>query len=89
MKRYEMSSYMSEHRGGEWVWIKDHEAEIAQLREALEASRMPHYTCDDKWYSCPKAPDGCLDRSEGSECNCGADAHNARIDAALNPEVDR
>jgi hypothetical protein len=36
MRRYEMSSYMSEHRGGEWVWIKDHEAEIAQLREALE-----------------------------------------------------
>jgi hypothetical protein len=36
MKRYEMSRFMSEHPDGEWVWIKDHEAEIAQLREALE-----------------------------------------------------
>jgi hypothetical protein len=31
MERYEVAGHMSEHPEGEWVWIKDHEAEIARL----------------------------------------------------------
>jgi hypothetical protein len=29
-----------------------------------------HYYCEDGWYSCPKA----------DECNCGAEAHNAKVE---------
>ena len=46
----------------------------------LETLRRQHYYCDDCWYSCPKAEDGCCDESQGGECNCGADEHNARLD---------
>jgi hypothetical protein len=35
MKRYEMSSFVSEHADGEWVWIKDHEAEVLRLKQQL------------------------------------------------------
>jgi len=38
-----------------------------------------HYYCDDRWYSCPKAPEGCADDSQGDECNCGADKHNEKV----------
>jgi hypothetical protein len=39
---------------------------------------------EDCWYSCPKAPDGCCnDNYAEDECICGADDHNARVDATL------
>ena len=57
------------------------ELEAAQ-KEAL--SLLPelergHYYCDDCWYSCPKAVDGCCDERQGDECNCGADNYNALL----------
>ena len=54
-----------------------------RLRGLLREARRPHYYCDDPWYSCPKAEGGCCDESAGTECRCGADEWNARIDAAL------
>ena len=57
-----------------------------KMRAALVAAKMTHYTCEDPWYSCPKSPDGCIDDGQGSECNCGADSHNAAIDRALEGE---
>jgi hypothetical protein len=59
-------------------------AEIERLRAALSGLKRPHLSCEDCWYSCPKSEDGCCNDSiPKDECTCGADAHNARIDAAL------
>lgn len=55
----------------------------AQLAEALRDARCPHYYCEDTWYSCPLAEDGCSNDSAGHECDCGADRINGIIDAAL------
>ena len=49
----------------------------------LEKLRVPHNYCEDCWYSCPKAVDGCCDEREGTECNCGADEHNATLDKII------
>ena len=57
--------------------------EVERLREALTKLRVEHLYVDDCWYSCPKSIEGCCDDSKGDDCNCGADAHNAVIDAAL------
>lgn len=48
-----------------------------------EYGRRSHTYCEDSWYSCPKAEDGCADDRRGPECDCGADEHNAKIDALL------
>ena len=73
-------------------WCQDdrpsHLAEQA-LREALEASRISHLDVEgDPFFSCPIARGGsCLRHDMDGQCpcgcNCGADEHNARIDAAL------
>lgn len=61
-------------------------AENAKLRAALESLRQNgHYECDDTWYSCPKHPEYCGD-DDRNHCNCGTDATNAIIDAALKGE---
>jgi hypothetical protein len=52
------------------------------LRDTLQSLRRSHYICDDCWYSCPKSGECCNDAADG-KCNCGADEHNAKIDAAL------
>ena len=60
-----------------------------EMRAAVESLRRQHRYVEDGYYSCPKAPDGCWDDTQGDECNCGADAHNATVDrvlAALGPE---
>ena len=72
-------------------------ARIAELEAAQKEalSLLPelergHYYCDDCWYSCPKAVDGCCDESRGDECDCGADDYNAllaKIIGLLTPEV--
>jgi len=58
---------------------------IAELEKAVkdmaELAHMSHTYCEDGWYSCPMAEDGCADESRGSECDCGAVEHNAKIDA--------
>jgi len=51
-------------------------------RLALLAKRY-HTYCEDDWYSCPKAEDGCADDRRGPECDCGADEHNAEVDALM------
>jgi hypothetical protein len=61
----------------------------ADLRELIDALRRHHTYCEDCWYSCPKATEGCCDDSQGEDCNCGADEHNARVDAALDALVVR
>jgi hypothetical protein len=68
---------------GSFYWCADADARIQQLENALRAAKRSHYSCDDCWYSCPKSEDGCCNKSQGPECNCGADEHNARIDAVL------
>ena len=50
----------------------------------LEKLRVKHKYCEDCWYSCPKAEDGCCDKSKGEECICGADQHNAILDSIIN-----
>jgi hypothetical protein len=56
---------------------------IDLLVEALIGSKREHRYCEDDWYSCPKHPDGCLNPSEGTECNCGAEKWNNHIDEVL------
>jgi hypothetical protein len=56
---------------------------IARLKETLPTFKRGHYYCDDCWYSCPKAEDGCCDERAGKDCNCGADEWNARIDLLM------
>ena len=58
-------------------------AVLADVRAFLEKSRMNHRYCEDSWYSCPKAEDGCANDAEGEECNCGADKYNEELDALL------
>jgi len=56
---------------------------ITALEEALRKLWREHFACNDGWYSCPKCEEGCLNPDDGDACNCGADKHNAIIDAAL------
>lgn len=53
------------------------------LIDGLNQLRRGHAYVEDCWYSCPKAPEGCCDDSQGDECNCGADVHNTRIDSLI------
>lgn len=49
-----------------------------------ELAKQRHYYCDDCWYSCPLAPDGCCnDDYPEDECNCGASKHNAEVEKLL------
>jgi hypothetical protein len=57
-------------------------ARIRELAEALRAAKIPHHHCEDCWYSCPMSEEGCCDEREIG-CNCGAEKHNAAIDAVL------
>jgi len=54
-----------------------------ELLEIVKDSKRAHYDCDDKWYACPKSPDGCADERVGTDCICRADEWNARRDKAL------
>ena len=60
--------------------------EIDRLRNALMAAKIPHQVVDDDcWFSCPLSGECCNDKAP-QVCTCGADDHNAKIDAALVPE---
>ena len=55
-----------------------------RLVALIESLRLRHDQCEDCWYSCPKSEEGCCDESRPTDvCTCGADAHNATIDAVL------
>jgi hypothetical protein len=54
------------------------------INELASLARREHQVCEDNYYSCPKAEGGCGDRRMGNQCTCGADAHNAKVDAILN-----
>lgn len=43
--------------------------------------RVPHYECEDCWYSCPKSTEGTCNDVKGPECDCGAEKYNAYIEA--------
>lgn len=51
------------------------------LRE-IESLKIPHYSCEDYWYSCPKAEGGCAKENDG-ECDCSAEGHNAKVDEII------
>jgi len=70
--------------GAERVHRVAAEAERDRYRAALEQVRRSHTVCDDCWYSCPASGECC--RSGARGCDCGADAANAVIDAALEPQ---
>ena len=55
----------------------------AGLERLAALAKWSHYYCEDSWYSCPKAADGCANDSRGPECDCGADEHNAEVDALV------
>ena len=55
-----------------------------ELIERLEGLRRGHLQVEeDCWYSCPKSEEGCCNEWAGPECDCGADAHNAELDAII------
>jgi len=65
-------------------------SEIAELRrlaliaaENLKTMKIGHRYCEDSWYSCPKAEDGCSDERQGDNCNCGADSFNEKTDKII------
>jgi hypothetical protein len=52
---------------------------ICQL---VKLAHREHYNCEeDTWYGCPMSRDGCANDAIPKICNCGADAHNAEVDA--------
>jgi len=57
--------------------------QAAGLERLASLAKRGHTYCEDGWYSCPKAEDGCADENRGPECDCGADEHNAEVDALM------
>lgn len=51
------------------------------LIERIKALKIPHYECDDGYYSCGLVENhlGQL----GGQCTCGADDHNKKVDALM------
>ena len=50
-----------------------------ELKEKYDKTfPIMHYYCEDSWYSCPKAEDGCANEGAGKECNCGAISNHKR-----------
>ena len=61
---------------------------LQQLKEEArkefdEMFPISHYYCEDSWYSCPKAQDGCANNDEGDECNCGAEIKQNKYKAFI------
>ncbi len=53
---------------------------LLQALVTLNECKRSHTYCEDGWYSCPLAPDGCLNDSiPKGICTCGADKTNAEI----------
>jgi hypothetical protein len=56
--------------------------------EFLQRMKRNHYSCEDSWYSCPKAEDGCSNEAAGTDCDCGADKFNSEIDSVIGDDND-
>jgi|GEM_PF-5918357 hypothetical protein len=55
--------------------------------EAAKALAGTHQWCDDPWYSCPLAPDGCTNEFyKKDECNCGYEKRVQAIIAAFHEQ---
>jgi hypothetical protein len=52
----------------------------AQIEQLLTDLRLAHHVSEDCWYSCPKSGESCREAA-GDVCLCGADMHNAKLDA--------
>lgn len=54
------------------------------IRQRARELTGGHYYCDDCWYSCPLAEDGCCNEAYAKdECTCGYDKRVDHIEAAL------
>ena len=51
------------------------------IQQLAGLAKREHYTCEDSWYNCPRSEDGSANDNAGEECDCGADEHNAKVDA--------
>ena len=56
--------------------------------EAMRELKPTHHYCEDSWYSCPQAPDGCANDSEGAGCNCGAERRTEMVRQAVEAFAD-
>ena len=56
-----------------------------KLKELQEFATNSHYYCEDSWYSCPLAEDGCgNDALDKNTCYCGADEKNKEVRKIIN-----
>lgn len=53
------------------------------LIDELEKLRLKHHEGSDCWYSCPKSGESCKDHADKTECDCGADENNAKLDEII------
>ena len=53
------------------------------LLEKVKKLKKAHYECEDRWYSCPKSGSCADDSLDGSDCNCGTDMDNEKIDEII------
>ena len=61
-------------------------AELLTIIDQMFAlAYRPHDYCEDVFYTCPKHPEyaeaGSYWTEKVTDCNCGADDHNAKVDA--------
>lgn len=50
------------------------------IEDIKKLAFKPHYYCEDSWYSCPLAEDGCANDSKEQKCDCGADDINEALE---------
>lgn len=58
------------------------------IEQEIERIIGSHYYCEDSWYSCPLAPDGCANE-EITECNCRFKERMENAKALLTKEKKR
>lgn len=62
---------------------------MPDLLELIRGLKITHHVSEDCWYTCPAnnlEPDNieqCCREGAGTECDCGADKHNAKVDEVL------
>lgn len=54
---------------------------LTVIDQTFALAYRPHDYCEDSYYTCPKHPEGYVDKDQEIKCNCGADDHNAKVDA--------
>jgi hypothetical protein len=56
--------------------------------EEIIGEYIGHYSCEDNWYSCPLAEDGCIDDSKkGKGCQCGRDDTIKKLASAIREDM--